>query len=138
LSALDLFDPSTSEKKTFKKSDMQLSSPLWLPDQSGILVVASGRDSNFNRSQIGTISYPQGVYRPVTNDTNSYPSMSLSADGKTIATVQSQFVGTSKPRPTMPRAQGSRSPSAAVRQPVGSDGHLTASCWWSRKTAFSK
>jgi serine/threonine protein kinase len=94
LSALDLFDPSTSEKKTFKKSDMQLSSPLWLPDQSGILVVASGRDSNFNRSQIGTISYPQGVYRPVTNDTNSYPSMSLSADGKTIATVQSQFVGT--------------------------------------------
>ena len=94
LSALDLFDSSTGAKQTFKKSDMILSSPVWLPDQSAILVVASGRDSNFNRSQVGIISYPQGVYRPITNDTNSYPTISLSADGKTIATVQSQYVGT--------------------------------------------
>jgi Tol biopolymer transport system component len=99
LSALDLFDPSTGEKRTFKKSDLRLESPLWLPDQSGILVVASGRDSNFNRSQIGIISYPQRVYRPVTNDTNSYPSISLSTDGKTIATVQSQYVGTLQTAP---------------------------------------
>jgi eukaryotic-like serine/threonine-protein kinase len=94
LSALDLFDSSTGTKQTFKKSDMSLTSPLWLPDQSGILVVASGRDSNFNRHQVGIVSYPQGVYRPITNDTNSYPNISLSADGKTVATVQSQFVGT--------------------------------------------
>ncbi len=93
LSALDIFDSSTGQKQTLKKSDMILDSPVWLPDQSGILVVARGRDSNFNRSQIGIISYPQGVYRPVTNDTNSYPSISLSADGRTLATVQSQFVG---------------------------------------------
>jgi serine/threonine protein kinase len=94
LSALDLFDVSTGAEKTFKKSEMLLNSPLWLPDHSGILVVASGRDSNFNRSHVGIISYPEGVYRPITNDTNSYPNISLSADGKTIATVQSQFVGT--------------------------------------------
>ncbi len=94
LSALDVFDPSTGEKKTFKKSDMYLNTPLWLPDQSGIMVVAGARDSNFNRGQIGIVSYPQGVYRPITNDTNSYPSISISADGKTIATVQSQFVAT--------------------------------------------
>ena len=93
-SALDLFDASTGEKKTFKKSDMSFSSPVWLPDQSGILVVTSGRESNFNRTQIGLISYPQGEYRPITNDTNSYPIISLSADGKTIATVQSQYFGT--------------------------------------------
>ena len=94
MSALDFFDSSTGQKQTFKKIDMFLGSPVWLPDQSGILVVASGRDSNFNRSQIGVISYPQGVYRPITNDTNSYPIISLSSDGKTIATVQSQYVGT--------------------------------------------
>jgi serine/threonine protein kinase len=94
LSALDLFDASTGEKQTFKKSDMILDSPVWLPDQSGILVVAAGRESNLNRDQIGIFSYPQGVYRPITNDTNSYPIISLSADGKTIATVQSQYVGT--------------------------------------------
>src|SRR5271156_6735724 len=99
LSALDMFDSSTGAKTTFKQSDMYWSSAQWLPDQSGILVTGSGRDSNFNRSQIGIVSYPQGVYRPVTNDTNSYPIVSLSADGKTIATVQSQFVGTLQTAP---------------------------------------
>jgi serine/threonine protein kinase len=94
LSALNLFDASTGQKQVFKKSDNDLTAALWLPDQSGILVVSTGRDSNFNRSQIGVISYPQGIYRPITNDTNSYPSISLSADGKTIATIQSQYVGT--------------------------------------------
>jgi serine/threonine protein kinase len=94
LSSLDLFDASSGEKQTFKKSDMILDSPVWLPDQSGIVVVASGRESNFNRNQIGVISYPEGLYRPVTSDTSSYPMISLAADGKTIATVQSQYVGT--------------------------------------------
>ena len=98
-SALDLFNSSTGDKQTFKKSDMIIGSPVWLPDQSGILVTASGRDSNFNRTQIGVFSYPQGVYRPITNDTSSYPSISLSADGKTIATVQSQYVGTLETAP---------------------------------------
>lgn len=36
LSALDFFDLSTGEKKTFKRSEMALTSPLWLPDQGGI------------------------------------------------------------------------------------------------------
>src|SRR5271168_4412193 len=99
LSELDLFDSSTGEKQTFKKTDMLIGSPVWLPDQSGILIVASGRESNFNRSQIGFFSYPEGVYRPITNDTNDYPEISLSADGKTIATVQSQYVGTLQTAP---------------------------------------
>ncbi|HXN98305.1 MAG TPA: protein kinase [Candidatus Acidoferrales bacterium] len=105
-SALDLFNSSTGDKQTFKKSDMVLTSPVWLPDQSGILVTASGRDSNFNRTQIGIVSYPQGVYRPITNDTSSYPSISLSADGKTIATVQSQYVGTLETAPFDGREAG--------------------------------
>ena len=83
VSALDLFDAKNVDKKTFKTSDLNLGSPVWLPDQSAILVAASGRDSNFNRAQIGEFSYPGGVYRAITNDTNSYPSISLSADGKT-------------------------------------------------------
>jgi serine/threonine protein kinase len=99
MAALDLFDASSGEKQTFKKTDMILDSPVWLPDQSGILVVASGRESNFNRAQLGVFSYPQGVYRPITNDTNSYPNVSLAADGKTIAAVQSQFVGTLQTAP---------------------------------------
>ncbi|MGA7915769.1 MAG: protein kinase, partial [Candidatus Acidiferrales bacterium] len=94
VSGLYIFDASNGEKKTFATSEMFLNSPLWLPDQSGILVLASGRDSNFNRAQVGIYSYPDAVYRRITNDTNDYPGLSLSADGKTIATVQSQYVGT--------------------------------------------
>jgi serine/threonine protein kinase len=94
VSGLYLFDASSGAKKTFATSEMFLNSPLWLPDQSGILVLGSGRDSNFNRSQVGIFSYPDAVYRPITNDTNDYPGISLSADGKTIATVQAQYVGT--------------------------------------------
>ncbi len=98
-SALDIFDASTGVKQVFKQSEMYITSAQWLPDQSGILVTASGRESNFNRNQIGIFSYPQGIYRPVTNDTNSYLSVSLSADGKTIATVQAQYVGTLQTAP---------------------------------------
>jgi serine/threonine protein kinase len=99
LTALDIFDATTGEKKTFKNSDRLMSSPVWLPDQSAVLVISSGRESNFNRAQIGLISYPQGVYRPITNDTSDYPVISLSADGKTIATIQSQFLGTLETAP---------------------------------------
>ncbi|MFZ3214635.1 MAG: protein kinase [Candidatus Acidiferrales bacterium] len=106
LSDLELFDASTGEKRVLAKADKFLGSPLWLPDQSAILVVASGRDSNFNRSQIGIVSYPDGVYRPLTNDTNDYPEISLSADGKTIATLQSQFVGTLQTAPFTDAAAG--------------------------------
>jgi eukaryotic-like serine/threonine-protein kinase len=106
LSSLDLFDASTGEKQIFKKTDMFVGSPVWLPDQSGILIVASGRESNFNRNQIGIISYPEGVFRPITNDTNDYPAISLSADGKTIATVQSQYVGTLQTAPYETSAAG--------------------------------
>jgi Tol biopolymer transport system component len=138
LSALDLFDPVTGAKTIFKKSDLRLQSPTWLPDQSGILVVANGRESNFNRSQIGIISYPQGIYRPITNDTNSYPSISLSADGKTIAAVQSQYVGTLQTATYDARLRGSRSPSAAARPQTGSAGPTTAKYWPNRKMAFSR
>ena len=106
VSALVLFDAASGEKKTFKTSDLNLRSPVWMPDQSAILVTGAGRDSNFNREQIGEFSYPGGVYRAITNDTNSYPYISLSADGKTIATVQSQYFGDIRTAPYDPKEAG--------------------------------
>jgi WD40 repeat protein len=88
-----LFDPASGEKKTLMKSDQLLSGALWMPDEAGMLVIGSGRESNFNKSQIGFVTYPQGVYRPITTDTSSYPFISLSGDGKSIATVQAQYFG---------------------------------------------
>jgi len=93
VSSLDLFDVSTGGKSVVAKSANLFDSSVWLPDGSGVLVLARSRDSNFNRDQIGLVSFPAGFYRPVTNDTNNYLSLSLSSDGKTIAAVQSQYVG---------------------------------------------
>ena len=41
-------------------------------------------------SQIGAFSYPGGKFRPITNDASSYVGVSLSGDGKILATVQAQ------------------------------------------------
>jgi serine/threonine protein kinase len=61
--------------------------PVWLPDGSGLVVLARGRNTNFTRRQIVSVSYPQGKPHPITRDTNSYSALSLAADGRTIATV---------------------------------------------------
>jgi Tol biopolymer transport system component len=46
------------------------------------------RISPIARAQIGYVSYPGGEFTTITRDTNDYKSLSLSGDGKTIATVQ--------------------------------------------------
>jgi eukaryotic-like serine/threonine-protein kinase len=60
----------------------------WTPTSHGLLVVFADRASAFNRRQIGFVSVPGGEFREITNDTNRYFGLSLSADGKTLATVQ--------------------------------------------------
>jgi serine/threonine protein kinase len=66
----------------------------WFPDSRGLAVLGTGPDSNFNRYQLGYLSYPGGKQRPITNDTNNYRSLSLSADGKVAAMVQTRSTGT--------------------------------------------
>ena len=87
---IDLFDSVTGQKSTFMKSDSFLDSIAWLPDGHALLVLSADASSNFNRKQIGIISYPKGELRAITKDTNDYLSVSVPADGKSIATIQSQ------------------------------------------------
>jgi eukaryotic-like serine/threonine-protein kinase len=61
----------------------------WLPNQSGILVMGAEKATDFYSQQISLVSYPSGETRRVTNDFNNYISMSLTADGKALAAVQS-------------------------------------------------
>jgi len=58
----------------------------WLPDMSGLLVVAG---DTAGTSQIWFVSYPNGEKRKVTNDLNAYRSISLTADGSKFSTVNS-------------------------------------------------
>ncbi len=64
----------------------------WLPDKSGLLVIGAEKASDFYSQQIYLVSYPGGEKRRITTDFNNYLGMSLTADGKTLAAVQSNRV----------------------------------------------
>jgi hypothetical protein len=56
------------------------------------MVIYVDKSTNFSRGQVGYVSYPEGKFEPVTNDTNNYSTLSLSADGRILTTIQSQTV----------------------------------------------
>ena len=57
----------------------------WLPDMSGLLVVAG---DNPAIAQIWVVNYPDGSIRRVTNDLIQYRAIGLTQDGKMFTTVQ--------------------------------------------------
>ena len=88
----------------------------WLPDGRGLLTQYQDLSTGLSHNQIGFVAYPGGQFHAVTKDTNSYESMTLSADAKTIATVQVKRLyslyaipanGTtaSAPNPALPQLQ---------------------------------
>jgi serine/threonine protein kinase len=86
LKAFDLATKRTSVMARFPKTLLyQLS---WLPENNQLLVAYSEKGPNPGRKQLGVVSSTGGKLRPVTRDTNSYSGLSMSADGKTAATVQ--------------------------------------------------
>jgi serine/threonine protein kinase len=71
----------------FESKDGYLSKPVWLPDGGGLLALYRSREANFSRRQIVDISYRDRTSRAVTHDINDYTDLSLSADGRMVATV---------------------------------------------------
>jgi eukaryotic-like serine/threonine-protein kinase len=59
----------------------------WLPDMTGLLVIAG---ENPAATQVWLLNYPDGRVRRVTNDLNIYRAIGLTQDGKKFTTVQSQ------------------------------------------------
>ena len=75
------------QKVFFSMNDQIPQKAAWLPDGGGLVVLARGQSSNFNRSQIALVSYPDGKFIPITRDTNDYSDISVAASGQIIATV---------------------------------------------------
>jgi eukaryotic-like serine/threonine-protein kinase len=61
----------------------------WLPDSTGMFLQCRSPEMNF-RSQIKFQPYPSGALQNVTNDLNEYQDVTVTADGKALATVQRQ------------------------------------------------
>ena len=65
-----------------------MSETKWVPDGRGILAIYQQAGPTFSRGQIGYIPDSGGPLQPITRDTNRYATLTLSADGKTLASVQ--------------------------------------------------
>jgi Tol biopolymer transport system component len=109
-------DVANGQRKAFYGSNERVvDKPAWLPDGSGVLVLASEQTSNFTRTQIGFVSYPQGVYSSITRDTGSYSDLSVASSGHILATVQEEARWNLQVMPTgAPAAQARQVASAAA------------------------
>ncbi len=88
ISGLVAVDTSTGKQHLlFGTGASIITQPVWLPDGSGLLALVRNQSSNYTRHQISLVSYPGGQLHPITRDTNDYAGLSISADGRTIATV---------------------------------------------------
>jgi eukaryotic-like serine/threonine-protein kinase len=88
--SLVAIDVATGRQKViFNTNALFFQSPTWLPDASGLLGLTRGPSSNFQQTQISFVSYPEGKLFPITRDTNNYGDLSLAADGRVLATIQS-------------------------------------------------
>jgi eukaryotic-like serine/threonine-protein kinase len=60
----------------------------WTPDARGLFV--NYGQLGVKHPQLGFVSYPGGQFQSLTNDTHGYQRVSLSADGKSNVSIQSQ------------------------------------------------
>jgi hypothetical protein len=82
----DLGSQKTSRLVTFSdKAPFELK---WLPDGRGILALYQQAGPSFARAQIGFIPIAGGAIQPITRDTNRYLTLTISGDGKMLASVQ--------------------------------------------------
>jgi eukaryotic-like serine/threonine-protein kinase len=88
LSSILIFKPDGTDVKSFP-CPFLVDGISWLPDSSGMFLQVRGPESNFRR-QIKFQPYPSGVVQNVTNDLNQYFDVTVTADGRGLATIQQQ------------------------------------------------
>ena len=81
---------SGKQQLALLSGDLDYADPVWFPDGSGLVVVATSVKGGLVSRQLGVVNYPQGDFRPFTSDTNNYVRPSLSSDGRSLVANQIQ------------------------------------------------
>src|SRR4029077_9425407 len=92
LGGINLLAHDTGKIRTLSFADKAIWEMTWSSGGDGLFVIYQQKGPNYNRRQIGYVALADGQLRPISRDTNSYATLSLSADGKTLATVQRKVV----------------------------------------------
>ncbi len=89
LSTIKSFDVAGKQEQTLASFKNELVfDVVWPPGGQWLLARYNQKGGSWVRSQIGLIAHTGGQIQPITRDTNEYDTLTLSADGKTAATVQ--------------------------------------------------
>jgi serine/threonine protein kinase len=92
LGGINLFDLDTGKIRTLTFADKSIWEMTWSSGGDGLFVIYQQKGPTYNRRQIGYVVLADGQLLPISRDTNSYATLSLSADGATLATVQQKVV----------------------------------------------
>ncbi len=132
IGGINLVDADTGKLQVLTFADQVIWEVRWSSAGDGLFVIDSARGPNFFHRQIGYVTLADGRLRPITRDTNSYSALSLSADGKTLATVQQKVASNLYILPGEGSASAEISPLTSGGEHVGffnwaADGSLLAS-----------
>jgi Tol biopolymer transport system component len=123
LGGINLFDLDTKKIQTLIFADKAIWELTWSSGGDGLFVIYQQKGPNYNRRQIGYVALADGQLRPISRDTNSYATLSLSADGKTLATVQQKVASNFYVLP------GEGSTSADIRPLASGGDHIQFFNW---------
>jgi serine/threonine protein kinase/Tol biopolymer transport system component len=123
IGGMNLFDVNTGKMQSLTFADKVIFVVDWSSGGDGLFVIYQQRGPNFNRHQIGYVVVADGQLRPISRDINSYATLSLSADGKTLATVQQKVASNFYVLP------GQGSPSADISPSASGGEHVAFFNW---------
>jgi len=131
---MSLFDLESGKITTLTFADKQPTALQWSTGGDGLLVTYRQKGPDLGRIQIGFLALSDGKaseaqVRPISHDTNTYSTVTLSADGKTLATVQQKTVSNLFVLP----GAGSTSPAAT---PLSVDGVKISNFNWASDGAL--
>jgi serine/threonine protein kinase len=89
---INLFDIDSGKIRLLTYADKAPFEVAYSATGDGLFVIYRQKGPTVARGQIGYVTLGDGQLRTISRDTNSYAALSLSADGKTLATVQQKAV----------------------------------------------
>jgi eukaryotic-like serine/threonine-protein kinase len=119
---LMVFELASQQKRSlFSTKELGLSHPAWSSDQRSVLLLytSRGEGEGLSRTQIGAVSYPDGAFRTITNDTNRYTTLSLSADAGSLVSVVGKTTTTLAVRNAAAGASGPLTTLIESREGIG-------------------